>query len=53
MTWVYCDPKSRIRIFECVARSEVFTLKDAFVARYAPPLDRQARGPLAQPFPDR
>jgi len=22
---VYCDPKSRMRIFECVGRSEVFT----------------------------
>ena len=25
MTCVYCEPKSRMRIFECVRRSEVFT----------------------------
>jgi hypothetical protein len=50
---VYCEPKSRIRIFECVGRSEVFTLTDVFVARYAPPLDRRVPGPLAQAFPGR
>src|SRR5438552_4539128 len=25
MTWVYCDPKSRIKIFECAGRAAVFT----------------------------
>ena len=25
ITWVYCDPKSRMRIFECLVGVAVFT----------------------------
>ena len=39
MTWVYCEPKSRIRIFECFGGAAVFTLLgmrlgDAMLARW-------------------
>src|SRR5260370_24883414 len=39
MTWVYCEPKSRIRIFECFGGAAVFTwlrvrLRDAVLARW-------------------
>src|SRR2546427_13270203 len=43
MTWVYCEPKSRIRIFECFGGAEVFTFAmDESAVRRVRRLDRRA-----------
>src|SRR5438094_5972664 len=43
MTWVYCEPKSRVRIFECFGGAEVFTFAmDESAVRRVRRLDRRA-----------
>src|SRR6266480_2662110 len=52
MTWVYCEPKSRMRIFECVERAAILRATDEFVERCAQRPDRRAIAPTARVFPD-
>src|SRR5262245_12336502 len=51
MTCVYCEPKSRIRIFEYVGGSEVFTLRMCLL--HAVVHRRVVRGPAPVHWPKR
>ena len=54
MTWVYCDPKSRMRILECFGGVRSTSLRtgsvfmDAFAARHVRRLDHRAHVVPAQ-----
>src|SRR5436309_12805763 len=53
MTWVYCEPKSRIRIFECFGGAEVFTFAmDESAVRRVRRLDRPALAVRGRFVPD-
>src|SRR5947207_6662818 len=51
MTWVYCEPKSRMRIFECLGGAAVFM--DAFAARRVRRPDLPDRGSEGRAVPGR
>src|SRR5262249_62313818 len=53
MTCVYCDPKSRMRIFEWVDFSDIFGARDESGARYVLQPDHLEIVPSARPFPGR
>src|SRR5438067_13118135 len=53
MTCVYCEPKSRMRIFEWVARAAILTrATDGFGGRCALRPDRWPIGLMGRAFPD-
>src|SRR5436853_1291527 len=49
ITWVYCDPKSRMMIFECLGGAEIFT---ALVMRLRNPVFARRIVSLAFPWTD-
>src|SRR5207244_1121994 len=54
MTWVYCEPKSRMRIFECFGGDSVFTpITDEFAGRRARWRDRLMGDQADRLFPGR